>query len=241
MDEITFTLYTSVALIFLSALVLRLIIVFPATSKSQRELKLNQNEQTKTSSLNPVKLLVLLGSGGHTGEMIRILSQFQGKLPLYGPRQYIISSGDSTSLLKITEFEKASSNNKKQKQNPQKQYMMIPRARGIGDGKSVALYKTIHSFAITFQKLFQKGLHGDLPDFFLCNGPGTAIPIAYSLFFLKFIGLGHTKIIYVESLARVNKLSLTGLLILPITDRFLVQWPQLAKQYRRCEYYGMLV
>jgi beta-1,4-N-acetylglucosaminyltransferase len=34
---------------------------------------------------------------------------------------------------------------------------------------------------------------------------------------------------------------LTGLLILPISDRFIVQWEPLARKYRRCEYYGILV
>lgn len=57
----------------------------------------------------------------------------------------------------------------------------------------------------------------------------------------QFFGLAHSKFIYVESLARVNQLSLSGRLLRPISDRFIVQWKQLADRYPGVEYYGILV
>ncbi|XP_052160267.1 uncharacterized protein LOC127777696 [Oryza glaberrima] len=62
-----------------------------------------------------------------------------------------------------------------------------------------------------------------------CNGPGTCIPLCVSAFLLKVLGLGWSSIFYIESIARVKKLSLSGLLLykLRIADQFFVQWPQL--------------
>lgn len=39
------------------------------------------------------------------------------------------------------------------------------------------------------------------------------------------LGLKHTRIIYVESFARVTSLSLSGKLLRPFVDTFVVQWP----------------
>lgn len=181
------------------------------------------------------QLMILLGSGGHTGEMLRILEQWSKQNLLKFEREYIISSGDSTSIMKVKKFED--------------EYIggygynitNIYRARNVGEGKIKAIFNTFISFQSAIKNLIVKKINKCQPDVFLTNGPGTAIPIAYMIFLMKFFGLCNTKIIYVESLARVNELSLTGILILPISDRIIVQWPQLAKKYRRCEYYGILV
>ena len=49
------------------------------------------------------------------------------------------------------------------------------------------------------------------------------------------------EIIYIESFARVYNLSLTGKLLYPFVDRFLVQWPELSNRLQRAEYRGILV
>jgi beta-1,4-N-acetylglucosaminyltransferase len=49
------------------------------------------------------------------------------------------------------------------------------------------------------------------------------------------------EIIYIESFARVETLSLTGKLLYPFVDRFLVQWPELSKKLGQAEYKGILV
>lgn len=46
---------------------------------------------------------------------------------------------------------------------------------------------------------------------------------------LQFVGLSATRIIYIESFARVSRLSLSGKLLRPFVHRFLVQWPQLQR------------
>lgn len=106
----------------------------------------------------------------------------------------------------------------------------------MGQNYILSIPTTLYSFVISAIKLLNHK-----PDVLLLNGPGTCVPVAYILFFYKFLGLCKTKIIYIESLARVSKLSLSGLLLLPISDRFIVQWENLYHQYNRVEYYGVLI
>jgi hypothetical protein len=44
----------------------------------------------------------------------------------------------------------------------------------------------------------------------------------------QILGLRHTKIIYVESFARVKSLSLSAKLLRHVVDTFIVQWPEAA-------------
>lgn len=64
------------------------------------------------------------------------------------------------------------------------------------------------------------------------------MPVCFSAFLLRVLGIADARIIYVESFCRVDKLSLSGKLLYHIADRFIVQWPQLLSQYKRAEYLG---
>jgi beta-1,4-N-acetylglucosaminyltransferase len=55
------------------------------------------------------------------------------------------------------------------------------------------------------------------------------------------LGIKKIEIIYIESFARVDTLSLTGRLLYPFVDRFLVQWPELSNIFDKAEYKGLLV
>lgn len=57
----------------------------------------------------------------------------------------------------------------------------------------------------------------------------TGAEIAIIPFYLGKI-IFRSKLIFLESLSRVNNLSFTGKLIYPISDLFLVQWPELLKK-----------
>lgn len=58
------------------------------------------------------------------------------------------------------------------------------------------------------------------PEVILSTGAALAFP-----FF--FVGkLFGSRLIYVESLTRIGRLSLTGRLVYPLADAFFVQWPQ---------------
>ena len=72
------------------------------------------------------------------------------------------------------------------------------------------------------------------PDFVLTAGALASYPMAR---IARFFG---KKVIYIESYARVNDLSLTGKKMYGIADLFLVQWPQLAEKYEKAEYHGSI-
>lgn len=59
------------------------------------------------------------------------------------------------------------------------------------------------------------------------NGPGTCVPVAYTYFLLNCLNITSTKLVFIESWCRVQKLSLTGRLLKPICHEFIVHWPEL--------------
>jgi beta-1,4-N-acetylglucosaminyltransferase len=73
------------------------------------------------------------------------------------------------------------------------------------------------------------------PRAVITTGAGVAVPFLYAA-----RALGH-RAIYVESLARIDELSLTGRLVYPIVTHLFVQWPELARRYRRGRYVGAIL
>ena len=73
------------------------------------------------------------------------------------------------------------------------------------------------------------------PDAVITTGAGVGVPFIYAA---RLLGI---KAIYVESLARIERLSLSGRLVYPMTSHFFVQWPELADRYRKCRYEGAIV
>lgn len=75
-------------------------------------------------------------------------------------------------------------------------------------------------------------LRRERPDVILSTGAGLAVP-----FFLvgKLLGI---RLVYVESVTRIETISLTGKLVYLLADRFFVQWPQAAERLRRASYEG---
>ena len=71
-------------------------------------------------------------------------------------------------------------------------------------------------------------------DLVVTNGPGTALPVCYCSFLLNKVLLFniHSKILFVESFCRVSEISLTGKLLAPIADKFVVHWEELHNKYK---------
>ena len=105
---------------------------------------------------------------------------------------------------------------------PSATFHLVTRAREVGQGWLSSAVFTMIAFVECIWLVLQKS-----PDVVLLNGPGTCIPVAYAAFLGKLLGfMPATRIVFVESFARVTSLSLTGKLIFPIADRFILQWPQ---------------
>lgn len=181
----------------------------------------------RQSSATPVVTMVVLGSGGHTMEMLRLLSGMD--LVTFSQRVYVAADADVMSIKKVTAFEQSHGNR-------EPLIKKIPRARKVLQSYITSVVSTLiaifYSFPITFTSL---------PDLLLCNGPGTCIPLCFWCFVLKFFWIKDIRIVYVESICRVKMLSLSALILYFIADHILVQWPQLQKAYPRTEYIGRVV
>lgn len=73
------------------------------------------------------------------------------------------------------------------------------------------------------------------PHVLLTTGAGVAVPFAW------IARLHGTKVVYVESLTRVERPSLSCRLIAPVASRLYVQWPELAPALRRAHYAGSVL
>lgn len=90
-------------------------------------------------------------------------------------------------------------------------------------------------FVFHFLRLFgyaKKVLQKEKPDVIIATGALVAYPFCLIAKAMK------SKVIYIESFARVNNLSLTGKLVYPFADLFLVQWEPLVKIYSKAKYVG---
>ena len=175
----------------------------------------------------PCKTLVVLGSGGHTAEMLKLLSGVN--MPNYSPRTYVVASTDGMSASKVSLFEESVGGSAAD-------VRAIPRARRVGQSWLTTPLTTLHSILRSMTVVCTCK-----PELVLCNGPGTCIPICLWAFLLKFCFVTNARIVYVESVCRVQHLSLSGLLLYYIADGLLVQWPQLKQKYPRAIYLGRLV
>ncbi|KAG9390109.1 UDP-N-acetylglucosamine transferase subunit [Carpediemonas membranifera] len=162
-----------------------------------------------------VKTLIVLGSGGHTAEMMHLLTQVD--TDDIAPRYYVHADSDAQSSQKAVSFEE---------KNGGKDYIIksIPRARSVGQSYFTSIFTTLYAFIFAFVLILRIR-----PKLLLTDGPGTALPLVYSAFFLRFIGQ-RCRIIFVESFCRVESLSLAGRLCKPVVDRFIVHWPSLKTQ-----------
>ncbi|MCX8178499.1 MAG: UDP-N-acetylglucosamine transferase subunit ALG14 [Candidatus Aenigmarchaeota archaeon] len=69
-------------------------------------------------------------------------------------------------------------------------------------------------------------LKKEKPDIIISTGAGSAVP---SIIIGKL--LFNAKIIFIESFARINTKSLSGIISYPFSDLFLVQWRNMLKLY----------
>lgn len=72
-------------------------------------------------------------------------------------------------------------------------------------------------------------------DAIVSTGAGVAVP------FLVLGRLLGVRTLYVESITRIGELSLSGRLVRPFVDEFLVQWPELARGRRGLAYRGQVL
>ncbi|GAA5844843.1 hypothetical protein JCM5353_006405 [Sporobolomyces roseus] len=182
----------------------------------------SSNTPPKRQQDDPATLAIFLGSGGHTAEMMRLVSNLDWNR--FTSRTWIISSGDQLSESKALELEEEIGSG-------HFRILKIPRARRVKQSYLTSPFTTLYSLAfclwhISFSPL-SYSRQRKFADLILLNGPGSCVPIATSAFLPKLFFLPSPLMIYVESLARTRRLSLSAKLVRPLVNRFFVQWESL--------------
>lgn len=177
----------------------------------------------------PARTLIVLGSGGHTAEMMTIVKQLNKRN--YSPRHYILASTDSTSEAKVLNIEEPTTS------KHDYEIFRIKRSRHVGQSYLTSIFTTIRSIWQCIPLIYRIQ-----PDLVLTNGPGTCVPICIIAFLLKILGAINVqcKIVFVESYCRVKTVSLTGKILIWIADCFVVQWPALVNYSTKVRYFGRL-
>ena len=122
----------------------------------------------------------------------------------------------------------------------QDRIIKIPRSREVGQAWSTSCATTVYAMLYLLYLIGWKRSI-ECPNVILANGPGTCIPICWLILVLKFFGLVQTRIIFCESFARVQRLSLSGkIAYYSFADRFIVHWPELVQSYPTAEYLGVV-
>ena len=72
------------------------------------------------------------------------------------------------------------------------------------------------------------------PDVVVTTGAHTAVAMCY------IAKIFRKKVIYIESFANIETKTLTGRLVYPIADKFIVQWHSMLKLYPKAVYGGWI-
>jgi len=200
--------------------------------------RLSPSASFSSKERTPLRTLIVLGSGGHTTEMLDLVKNLNPDC--YRPIILVIANTDTTSLQRVKAFpqplpiqnksdliltERSCGN---RRMNNEQRIFYVPRPREVGQSYATSLFTTIYS---CFHALWLVGFQ-IRPDLVIVNGPGTCLPIVISAFFFRIIGWKTgTKIVFIESFCRVTSLSLTGKLLYHVVDLFAVCWEQLHEKY----------
>ncbi|KAK0514427.1 hypothetical protein JMJ35_003044 [Cladonia borealis] len=257
----TLPLLLAALLILLTSIFLRILLILPS---------LNPRPPTPFPRPpgTPTHLLIVLGSGGHTAEMLSLLHNLDPNR--YTHRSYVVSSGDEFSAERAREFERGlrgkgkgkgkgkgggndrSGNGNENRNDEGKGFSihLIPRARTIHQPLLSTPFTSLRCLYASLILLYNHP-HG-YPDLVLTNGPATALMVILASTIIRFfafmpvIGRPGTvekmRTIYVESWARVKRMSLSGRIIVwcGLCNRVVVQWKGLEERGWG-EYRGALV
>ncbi|XP_036377708.1 UDP-N-acetylglucosamine transferase subunit ALG14 homolog [Megalops cyprinoides] len=186
--------------------------------------------ECKPGKKGSVSMLVVAGSGGHTTEILRLVESLSQS---YSPRHYVIADTDKMSEDKIRTLETSKS---EADAEPKFTIHRIPRSREVRQSWSSSVLTTLNALLYSVPLVFRLR-----PDVVLCNGPGTCVPLCAAGLLLGALGVKKVLIVYVESICRVETLSLSGKILYHLSDYFFVQWSTLKDKYPRSIYVGRIV
>jgi len=157
-----------------------------------------------------VKLLIVLGSGGHTKEMIRLVDLLGQKYQY----AYLVAADDELSVQKI--------------RVPGPVFKVI-RPRWKHTPLALAVLRTAWSGLQALWALLRVR-----PRAVISAGPGPAVPASL---LAKLLGI---KVVFIETGSRIFALSASGRILYRVADLFFVQWPELLPLCPKGLYVGRL-
>jgi len=209
-------------------------------------------------------LLVVLGSGGHSAEMLAMPESVD--MHSYTHRTYVVSEGDPISAQRAANLEegwksrlhreeggKVKGKRDRTKQTWDYSYTIwtIPRARKIHQSILTTPISGLRTLLSILKHLrCADGVPRQVPpapNIILANGPATSAIVIFASLILRILDLSnkshaHTRIVFIESFARVKTLSLSAKCIGLFVDRLVVQWQGLkSPRFLKLEYGGPLV
>jgi len=163
-----------------------------------------------------VKVLVVLGEGGHTKEMVTLVEMLGDDLE-YG---YIMVDDDQVSEAKLARDGTCGRRGpvfRVMRPRDKEHYLVRDAMR--------TLFSAWQSWSV---------LRRFRPDVVLTSGPSVAVPVCV---LARLLG---RRVIFVETASRVTRLSLTGRIMYRVAHLVFVQWPELVDRYPRAVYAGRL-
>lgn len=164
-----------------------------------------------------MRLLIILGAGGHTRQMLRLVELLGDGYEYH----YVVADYDTVSEHKIT--------------RPGPVYRVLqPREKRRGRTESAGT--VLRKLPVALRQA-RHVLDRAQPDAIIGAGPSLQIPFAL---LARWRRIPH---IFIESASRPETLTFTGRLIyhLRLADRFYVQWEHHLVRYPRARYAGRLL
>lgn len=176
------------------------VIVTIALQRRQRDGE-NNNKNSPLSSCSssssscsrPIRTLVILGSGGHTAEMLSILN---GVNRQQFDLHFIRAATDTTSEARVRKVEDAMRMSQLQdvtrsmaketnhsmlaRKEQELIFYTIPRSREVGQSYLTSIRTTLIALFASVSIILNMN-----PEVILCNGPGTGVPLCVVAFLAK--------------------------------------------------------
>ncbi|KAK3941749.1 oligosaccharide biosynthesis protein Alg14 like-domain-containing protein [Diplogelasinospora grovesii] len=192
-----------------------------------------------TSTLPAVYLLYVLGSGGHTTEMLATIRQsFRPQANVH--RRYIVTSGDTYSRTAVQQLEAQIAEACPGGEGGTYDIFRATRARRVHQSLYTAPFTALVSALCVIDALrsgpIGRGEGFGYPHVITTNGPGSGFVVCLVAHVMKMLGMmtpgDRGRVVFIETWAHTNTLSLTGKLFWwsGIADLFCVQHEQLARK-----------
>lgn len=162
----------------------------------------------------PRRLLIILGGGGHTTEILRLVDLFVDQGAPFG-YAYLLTWEDTLSEQRIRQPGPVYRVNRPSYKSYSGVRQVVGTLRALGQTLGIMLRVRPHAVVTA--------------------GPAIAVPVAV---WARLLG---SQVIFIETGSRVTQLSRTGRLMRPLAHLYFVQWPELCAEYPRAIYAGRLL